>query len=93
MHVATLRLVLRTASCSSARQRHRLMTAIIDKLRRHFNISAVEDERAGGTTEAALLVTTVGRSRREAHETLQKVADAVSVHPLADLLAKEIHDL
>jgi uncharacterized protein YlxP (DUF503 family) len=93
MHVAALRLVLRTASCPSVRRRHRLMTAIIDKLRRHFNISAIEDERLTTATEAALLITTVARTRREAHETLQRVANAVSVHPLADLLVREIHDL
>jgi uncharacterized protein YlxP (DUF503 family) len=37
-----------------------------------------------------LLVATVGRTRRDARETLERVADAVAAHPSAEVLALAI---
>jgi uncharacterized protein YlxP (DUF503 family) len=90
MTVATLRLDLRVSHCQAPRDKRRQMQAIMDKLHRHFNVSVADADGPPGSDEAVLLVATVGRTRRDARETLERVADAVAAHPSAEVLALAI---
>jgi uncharacterized protein YlxP (DUF503 family) len=90
MTVATLRLKLLVAECHSTREKRRLMRAIIEKLHRHFNVSVAEGDHDANPAQADLSVAVVARTRREARETLARVADAVAAHPRAELMSHAI---
>lgn len=93
MRVATLRLELLIIECQSLREKRRRMQAMISKLRRHFNVSVAEVDRHDWPTEAVLGVAAVGNSRFEVREILNRVADAVGVHPYAELLRHAIYEV
>ena len=93
MRVATLRLELLIIECQTLREKRRRMQAIISKLRRHFNVSVAEVDRHDWPTEAVLAVAVVGNSRFEVREILKRVADAVGVHPRAELLHHAIYEV
>lgn len=93
MTVATLRLELRVGPCDSSREKKRRIQAILTKLRQHFNISIAEDGRSDDPTLATLVVAVVGRTRREARETLDRVADALAAYPRAELLSQVITEV
>jgi uncharacterized protein YlxP (DUF503 family) len=93
MTVLTLRLDLRVSPCPSARDKRRQMQAIVDKLHRHFNVSAVEADGDGNPEQAVLVVAAVGRTRRDARETIARVADAVAAHPRAEVLAQAVSEV
>ena len=93
MTIVTLRLDLRVSHCQSTRDLRRQMRAIMDKLHRHFNVSVADAEPEGRADQAVLLVAAVGRTRREARETIERVADAVAAHPHAEVLAHAISEV
>ena len=90
MTVATLRLKLLVADCHTNREKRRLMRAIMEKLHRHFNVSVAEGDQDADPAQSALTVVVVAPTRREARETLARVADAVAAHPRAELLSHAI---
>jgi uncharacterized protein YlxP (DUF503 family) len=90
MTVATLRLELRVGNCYTQREKRRRMQAIMSKLHRHFNVSVAEADRDDDPSHALLVVAAVARNRRDARETLDRVADAVAAYPRAELLSQTI---
>jgi uncharacterized protein YlxP (DUF503 family) len=90
MHASLLRLELRLDGCRDGAQWRRRVDAIIEKLRRHFNVSVTAVERAGHPDLAALGVTAVGRGRREAREPLEHVLDALTALPHAELVGEPV---
>lgn len=93
MTVVTLRLDLRFSPCSSARDARRQVQAIMDKLHKHFNVSVASHEGEGGHDRALLLVAAAGRNRKEARETLVRVADALASHPKAEILGQDVTEV
>jgi uncharacterized protein YlxP (DUF503 family) len=93
MHTATLRLELRVDACETVRQKRRLLEEMVAHLRRHFNVSAAEVDRLDRPSEAVLAVAAVGRTRRESREVLQRVAEAVGVHPHAHLVSQALYEM
>jgi uncharacterized protein YlxP (DUF503 family) len=81
---------LLVGNCPTHREKARRMKAISSKLHQHFNVSVAEADRDSDPTRAVLVVATVGRSRREVRETLERVADAVANYPRAQLLSQVI---
>ncbi len=90
MTVATLRLDLLVTDCRTPREKRRLMRAIMEKLHRHFNVSVAEGDHDSDPSQSDLTVVVVARTRREARETLARVADAIAAHPRAELLSHAI---
>ncbi len=90
MTVATLRLKMLVAECHSTREKRRLMWAIMEKVHRHFNVSVAEGDHDSDPSQSDLTVVVVARTRREARETLARVADAIAAHPRAELLSHAI---
>ena len=88
-----LRLELRVLGCRDLRQKRRRVRAIMGKLRRHFNVSIAEVDRHEQATEAVLGVAAVAGTRREARAVLDRVADAVGVHPRAELVRHAFHEV
>ena len=93
MTVATLRLDLRISHCHSSRDMRRQVRAMMDKLHRHFNVSVAEAVRSAGPDQAVLLVAVVGRTRHDALEILERVADAIAVHPRTEVLGHAITEV
>ncbi len=93
MNVATLRLELRVGDCLTLRQKRRRLRGIVDRLRRHFNVSIAEIDRHDRPSEAVLGVAAIGASRREAREMLIRVADAVNAHPRAELVGTALREV
>ncbi len=81
MHVAALVLHLQLDGCETQRQRRQALQAMTRKLREHFNISLADLGPDQPPAEVLLGAATVSRSRREARELLDRVADAVAAHP------------
>ena len=93
MTVVTLRVDLRIVPCHSPRDKRRQLQAIMDKLHRHFNVSVAGSDGEGGPDAVILVVAAVGRTRRDARETLERVADAVAAHPRAEVLRHAITEV
>jgi uncharacterized protein YlxP (DUF503 family) len=86
MHLAAIRLELRIKDCLAVRVKRRRIRAIVEKLHKHFNVSVAEVDRRDHPSESVLAVAVVAETRREARELLGRVADALAVHPRAELL-------
>ena len=88
MPACSLVLEVRLDGCASAKSRKTQAETILGKLRKHFNV-AVADLTLNwdGLGDVATLgFATVGRTRREARDVLDRVADAVAAHPRAEIL-------
>jgi uncharacterized protein YlxP (DUF503 family) len=93
MHVAMLQIDLEVNSGTNAAEKRRLMHEILERLHRHFNVSVAEANPREGGPGARVGVAVVARSRREARKVLDRVTEAVGVHPHAELVAHTIQDL
>lgn len=93
MTFATLRIDLRVVPCASPRDRHRQMRAILETIHKHFNVGVAEGEPPAAPDRAVLCAAAVARTRREAREVLERVAEAVSAHPRAEVLHVAIHEV
>jgi uncharacterized protein YlxP (DUF503 family) len=92
MTVAVLRLDLRLGPGLARGEARRELQAIMDKLHRHFNVSVAAAD-GPGESGAAVLVAAAARSRRDARQTLERVADAVAAHPRAEVLGLAITEV
>lgn len=86
MHVAALRLELHLSDGSTRRRKRRLMEEILDKLRRHFNVSIAEVDADDRPDRSILGVAAVAASGKEAREVLERVAEAVEAHPSVEIV-------
>ena len=93
MPAVSLVLEVRLAGCLSARERRGQAEAILGKLRKHFNVAVAELNRDAPGEVAALGFATVAKTRREARDLLDRVADAVSAHPRAEILKAAFDEL
>jgi uncharacterized protein YlxP (DUF503 family) len=90
MYLAMLRLEVRILD--GPRAKRRTVQAMVDKLHRNFNVSVSEVDRANHPSESVLGVAAIAATRKEVREVLDRVADAVSAHPRAEILALELTD-
>jgi uncharacterized protein len=93
MAVATLYLDWLVIGCTSVREKRRRMRTIMDKRHQHFNVSVAEVDRDDDPRQARLDVAAISRTRRETRQTLERAADAISVHPRAALLSQAITEV
>jgi uncharacterized protein YlxP (DUF503 family) len=91
MYLAMLRLEVRINDAPRARRR--TVQAMLDKIHGHFNVSVAEGNRPGHPSDSVLGVAAIGSSRKEVREVLDRVADAVSAHPRAEVLSLELTEL
>jgi uncharacterized protein len=86
MHVATLRLAIRVRDCRVARVKRRRIRAILEKLHKHFNVSVAEVDGHNHPSESIVAAAAIAEGRREAREPLERIIDALAVHPRVELL-------
>lgn len=58
---------------------------ILKKLKKHFNVAVADLSRNEQIATAVLGFACVARTRHDAREILERVADAVSAHPSAEI--------
>jgi len=92
MNLATLQVELRLKDCRGRRDRKRRLEEVIRKLRKHFNISATEEE-GRDPDSARLFAAAVGSIRGQARESLERAAEALAAHPDLELSHCELRDL
>jgi hypothetical protein len=93
MTVVTLRLDLRVGNCHTLWEKRRRMRAIMEKLHRSFNVSVAAVDHDLDPSLATLAVVAVAKTRREVHELLERVVDAVAAYPKAELLSHDITEV
>jgi uncharacterized protein YlxP (DUF503 family) len=93
MFVSTLTVGLRFEAVRTLRQKRRIVRGIVMKLRRHFNVSAVELGFLDRPSESLLGIAAGARTRAEAHDVLRHVAGVLEVHPLATIVRRSVEDL
>jgi uncharacterized protein YlxP (DUF503 family) len=93
MPVSTLTVDLRFEAVATPRQKRRLVSGIVAKLRRHFNVSVAEVGFFEDPAAARLTVAAAGRTRAEAREAIRHAAAALEVHPLAEIARRHVEDL
>jgi uncharacterized protein YlxP (DUF503 family) len=93
MTVATLRLDLRVVNCSSPGEKRRRMRVMMDKLHRSFNVSVAAADNDRDPLGLTLAVVAVAASRRQVHQLLARVADAVAVFPGAEVQSHDITEV
>jgi uncharacterized protein YlxP (DUF503 family) len=91
MYLAMLRLEVRIDEAPRARRR--TVQAMLDKLHGRFNVSVAETDRPGHPADRVLGVAALGATRKEVREVLDRVADAISAHPRAEVLTIELTEL
>jgi uncharacterized protein YlxP (DUF503 family) len=91
MYLAMLRLDVRINDAPRAKRR--TVQAMLDKIHGHFNVSVAEVDGTGHPSESKLGIVAIGNSRKEVREVLDRVADAVSAHPRAEILSLELTEL
>jgi uncharacterized protein YlxP (DUF503 family) len=91
MYLAMLRVEVRIDQPPKARRR--TVQAILDKLHGHFNVTVAESDRPGDPAASVLGIAALGATRKEVRDVLDRVADAVSAHPRAEVLSIELTEL
>jgi uncharacterized protein YlxP (DUF503 family) len=93
MHVAALRLELVFVPALTARQKRRLFHSMSRSLRKHFNIALHEVGDETRPSAASLGVVSVHKSRKGAHDVLERVAELIKAHPRVQVLGLTLVDL
>ena len=88
MRIASVVVTLRLEGHPDSRARRRDLERIMEKLREHLNLSILDVEPDSRSGPARLAFVALGRSRREAEETIRRALEALEVHPHAEVLAR-----
>jgi uncharacterized protein YlxP (DUF503 family) len=91
MFLAILRIEVTIAD--NPRAKRRTVQEMLDKLHQRFNVSVAEVDRANHPTESVLGIAAVAATRKEVREVLDRVADAVTAHPRAEVLKLELTEI
>jgi uncharacterized protein YlxP (DUF503 family) len=91
MYLGMLRLEVRINDAPRAKRR--TIQAMLDKIHGHFNVSVAEVDRINHPSESVLGIAAIGLTRKEVREVLDRVADAVSAHPRAEVISLELTEL
>jgi uncharacterized protein YlxP (DUF503 family) len=88
MNVASVVVWLNLIQCHTQRDKDSRVKRIMDKLRTHFNVSLAPLGPDDQTGVVALGIAAVARTKREAREVLERLLDAVAVHPDAQIVGE-----
>jgi len=90
MIVGSLKVRLLLREARTLKDKRQVVLSIKDKLRHSFPISIAEVEELDNPRLAVLGVALVGGEAYPVRQTLQKVVEALRVHPVAELIDHEI---
>ncbi len=86
MHVLRMTIRLALKQCGGPKDRDNRLAAMSARLREHFNIAVIHGGVPGSNAEGWLSMVTVALNPKAALETLERVAEALAVHPDCHLL-------
>ena len=84
----TVRLLIREAR--SLKDKRQVVRSILDRLRNEFNVAAAEVDALDEHRAAVLGFAMVGREAKPVRDALQKIAEALRHHPIAEYVSSEL---
>jgi uncharacterized protein YlxP (DUF503 family) len=89
MVVGTLEVRLLIRESRTLKDKRQVVRSILDRLRSGFNVSATEVATHDDVKVATLAVAAVGFETASIQNTLQQIAEALRMHPVAEYLGSE----
>jgi uncharacterized protein YlxP (DUF503 family) len=83
----TVRLLIREAR--TLKDKRQVVRSIIDRVRGEFNVSVAEVEALDNPRSAVLGFAAVGWDGKHVRDTLQRIAEALKRHPIAEFVSAE----
>jgi uncharacterized protein len=90
MIVGTLEVRLLVRESRTLKDKRQVVRSILDRMRGGFNVSAAEVDTHDDVKVATLGFAAVGFETAAIQGVLQKIADALRVHPVAEYLGSEV---
>ncbi|MCE9533602.1 MAG: DUF503 domain-containing protein [Planctomycetes bacterium] len=84
MHVGTLRVRLNIRESRSLKDKRQVVKSIVDRLRNEFNVAVAEVDARDHHKMVVLGMATVGEDAQGVKTTLDRIADALRKHPVAE---------
>jgi hypothetical protein len=90
MVIGTLEVRLLIRESRTLKDKRQVVRSILDRMRGAFNVSATEVGTHDDVKVATLAFAVVGFEVAAVQGTLQKIAEALRTHPIAEYLAAEV---
>jgi uncharacterized protein len=90
MIVGTLEVRLLVRESRTLKDKRQVVRSILDRMKSAFNVSAAEVDTHDDVKLATLAFAAVGFETSAIQGVLQKIADALRVHPVAEYLGGEV---
>jgi len=90
MIVGSLKVRLLIREARSLKDKRQVVRSILDRLRHEFNVSAAEVDAFDEYRTAVLGFAMVGREAKPVRDLLQKIAEALRRHPVAEYIDSEL---
>lgn len=90
MVVGTLEVRLLVRESRTLKDKRQVVRSVLDRTRNAFNVSAAEVDTHDDVKVATLAFAAVGFETAAVRGTLQKIAEALRVHPVAEYLGGEV---
>ena len=84
MHVGSLKVRLRVREARSLKDKRQVVKSIIDRMRNGFNVAVAEVEARDHHQMVVLGIAAVGAEAVDVKTTLDRIADALRKHPIAE---------
>jgi uncharacterized protein YlxP (DUF503 family) len=90
MVIGTLTVRLLVRESRTLKDKRQVVRSVLDRMKSAFNVSASEVDTHDDVKVATLAFAAVGFENASIQGVLQKIADALRVHPVAEYLGGEI---
>ena len=90
MVIGTLSARLLVRESRTLKDKRQVVRSVLDRMRAAFNVSAAEVDTHDDVKVATLGFSAVGFEHAAVQGVLQKIADALRVHPVAEYLGGEV---
>jgi uncharacterized protein YlxP (DUF503 family) len=90
MHIGSLRVRLRVREARSLKDKRQVVRSIVDRLRNGFNVSVAEVAARDNHQLVVLGIAAVGEDAASVKSVLEKIADALRKHPVAEFCDCEL---
>lgn len=90
MHTGSLKVRLLVRESRSLKDKRQVVRSITDRLKNGFNVAVAEVEDRDDHQTVVLGIATVGEEAADVKSTLDRVADALRKHPIAEFCNCEL---
>jgi uncharacterized protein YlxP (DUF503 family) len=90
MIVGSLQVRLLVRDARSLKDKRQVVRSILDRLRHEYNISIAEVDRLDDYRQLTLGIAMVGWDGKQVRDTLQKIAESLRRHPIAEFVDSTI---